>query len=106
MTVQSQALRLVVKQVDWEGQCCQQETFPNIGEDDLTPARGDFLELETMSPVLVIDQNKRPLDPVHPGRARCLLSARRAAVYRCYPFVISIEGSATGRTACTAARQD
>jgi hypothetical protein len=27
MTVQSQALRLVVKQVDWEGQCFQHQTF-------------------------------------------------------------------------------
>ena len=90
MTVQSQALRLVVKQVDWEGQSCQQETFPNIGEDNLTPARGDSLELEPISHVLVIDQNKRPLDPVHPGRARCLLAARVAAVYRRYPFVIIV----------------
>ncbi len=41
-----------------------------------------------MSQVLVIDQQKNPLDPVHPGRARFLLSAGHAAVYRRYPFVL------------------
>jgi hypothetical protein len=41
-----------------------------------------------MSYVLVIDQDKRPLDPVHPGRARTLLAKGQAAVYRRYPFVL------------------
>jgi 5-methylcytosine-specific restriction endonuclease McrA len=41
-----------------------------------------------MSQILVIDQQKQPLDPVHPGRARFLLSAGHAAIYRRYPFVI------------------
>jgi 5-methylcytosine-specific restriction endonuclease McrA len=41
-----------------------------------------------MSYVLLIDQDKRPLDPVHPGRARTLLSTGQAAVYRRYPFVL------------------
>ncbi len=41
-----------------------------------------------MSYVLVIDQDKHPLDPVHPGRARQLLSSGKAAVYRRYPFVL------------------
>jgi 5-methylcytosine-specific restriction endonuclease McrA len=41
-----------------------------------------------MSFVLVIDQDKRPLDPVHPGRARHLLAQGKAAVYRRYPFVL------------------
>src|SRR6266702_991007 len=44
-----------------------------------------------MSYVFVIDQEKRPLDPVHPGRARKLLSAGKAAVYRRYPFVIILK---------------
>ena len=33
-----------------------------------------------MSNVFVIDANKRPQDPVHPGRARLLLTAGKAAV--------------------------
>ncbi len=41
-----------------------------------------------MSAVFVIDQHKKPCDPVHPGRARCLLTAGHAAVYRRYPFTI------------------
>ncbi len=44
-----------------------------------------------MSLVLVLDQQRKPLDPVHPGRARFLLSAGHAAVYRRYPFVIILK---------------
>jgi 5-methylcytosine-specific restriction endonuclease McrA len=41
-----------------------------------------------MSKVFVLDTQKRPLDPVHPGHARLLLKQGRAAVYRRYPFTI------------------
>lgn len=41
--------------------------------------------------VLVIDTNKRPLDPIHPGKARCLLSQGKAAVFRRYPFTIILK---------------
>lgn len=41
-----------------------------------------------MSHVLVIDQDKRPLEPIHPGYARKLLSCGKAAVYRRFPFVL------------------
>ncbi len=44
-----------------------------------------------MSYVLVIDQDKRPLAPVHPGRARTLLAQGQAAVYRRYPFVLILK---------------
>lgn len=44
-----------------------------------------------MSKVFVIDQNKKPLNPVHPGRARTLLSSGQAAVYRRYPFTIILK---------------
>jgi 5-methylcytosine-specific restriction endonuclease McrA len=40
---------------------------------------------------LVIDSNKQPLDPIHPGAARRLLSAGKAAVYRMYPFTIILK---------------
>jgi len=33
-----------------------------------------------MSFVLVVDQQRAPLDPMHPGRARLLLNAGKAAV--------------------------
>jgi 5-methylcytosine-specific restriction endonuclease McrA len=38
--------------------------------------------------VFVIDTNKKPLNPVHPARARELLTQGKAAVFRTYPFVI------------------
>jgi 5-methylcytosine-specific restriction endonuclease McrA len=44
-----------------------------------------------MSKVFVVDQDKRPLDPVHPGYARWLLSHHKAAVFRRYPFTIILK---------------
>jgi 5-methylcytosine-specific restriction endonuclease McrA len=41
-----------------------------------------------VSNVFVLDTNKQPLDPVHPGRARLLLSSGKAAVFKRYPFTI------------------
>ena len=46
-----------------------------------------------MSKVFVVDTNKVALDPVHPGRARLLLSQGQAAVYRRYPFTIILNKS-------------
>jgi RRXRR protein len=48
-----------------------------------------------MSLVFVIDQEKQPLDPIPPGRARFLLRAGHAAVWRRYPFTLIL----TDRTA-------
>jgi len=44
-----------------------------------------------MSFVFVVDQNRKPLDPVHPGRARFLLRAGHAAVLRRYPFTLILK---------------
>ena len=41
-----------------------------------------------MSHVFVLDTQKHPLTPVHPGRARWLLKKRKAAVFKRYPFTI------------------
>jgi 5-methylcytosine-specific restriction endonuclease McrA len=41
-----------------------------------------------MSNVFVLDTNKQPLNPVHPGRARLLLKEGKAAVYRRFPFTL------------------
>jgi 5-methylcytosine-specific restriction endonuclease McrA len=41
-----------------------------------------------MSNVLVLDSQKRPRDPIHPGYARWLLSHQKAAVFKRYPFTI------------------
>ena len=44
-----------------------------------------------MSQVFVVDTHKRPLGPVHPGRARLLLKQGKASVYRRYPFTIILK---------------
>jgi 5-methylcytosine-specific restriction endonuclease McrA len=44
-----------------------------------------------MSYVFVVDSEQRPLSPVHPGRARVLLKAGKAAVYRRYPFTLMLK---------------
>lgn len=44
-----------------------------------------------MSSVFVLDQDKQPLDPVLPGRARLLLTQKKAAVFRRYPFTIILK---------------
>ena len=48
-----------------------------------------------MSKVFVLDTNKRPLDPVHPGTARLLLTRGKAAVFRRYPFTIILKREVT-----------
>jgi len=44
-----------------------------------------------MSHVFVVDAHRKPLNPVHPGRARLLLTQGQAAVYRRYPFTIILK---------------
>jgi 5-methylcytosine-specific restriction endonuclease McrA len=46
------------------------------------------LETTIMSWVFVLDPMRRPLHPVHPGRARYLLNSGHAAVWRRFPFTI------------------
>ena len=46
-----------------------------------------------MSKVFVLDTNKQPLDPIHPGKSRTLLSQGKAAVLRRYFFTIILKQS-------------
>jgi 5-methylcytosine-specific restriction endonuclease McrA len=46
-----------------------------------------------MSNVFVVDTNRKPLNPVHPGRARILLSEGKAAVLKRYPFTIVLKAA-------------
>lgn len=48
-----------------------------------------------MSKVFVVDTKKQPLNPVHPGWARKLLSSGQAAVFRRYPFTIILKREVT-----------
>jgi 5-methylcytosine-specific restriction endonuclease McrA len=44
-----------------------------------------------MSYVFVVDTDRRPINPVHPGRARILLSSGKAAMLKRYPFTIMLK---------------
>ena len=44
-----------------------------------------------MSHVFVLDTTKKPLNPVHPGEARRLLSQGKAAIFRRFPFTIILK---------------
>lgn len=44
-----------------------------------------------MDKVLVLDTNRKPLQPTHPARARTLLNAGKAAVYCKDPFTIILK---------------
>ena len=45
--------------------------------------------------VLVLDTNKTPLTPCKPSVAKKLLKAKKAAVYRCFPFTIILKKECT-----------
>jgi 5-methylcytosine-specific restriction endonuclease McrA len=44
-----------------------------------------------LSNVFVLDTKRQPLNPVHPGSARLLLSSGKAAVFKRYPFTIILK---------------
>lgn len=46
-----------------------------------------------MSKIFVIDSDKRPLDPIHPAQARQLLSHKKAAIFRRFPFTLILKES-------------
>ena len=46
-----------------------------------------------MSYVFVVDMNRKPLNPVHPGEARYLLKAGKAAVLKRFPFTLILKHS-------------
>src|SRR5260370_36705470 len=46
-----------------------------------------------MSAVFILDAERRPLAPVHPGRARLLLKAGQAAVFTRHPLTVILHRS-------------
>ena len=48
-----------------------------------------------MQKVFVLDTNKKPLMPTHPAKARKLLKAGKAALFRRYPFTIILKYAIT-----------
>jgi 5-methylcytosine-specific restriction endonuclease McrA len=59
-----------------------------------------------MQRVFVIDKNKQPLMPCHPARARELLAAGKAAVFRRYPFTIILKDREGGEVQPTTFKID
>lgn len=51
-----------------------------------------------MNSVFVLSSDKKPLMPTRPARARRLLNAGKAAVYRSHPFTIILKDRADGET--------
>ena len=51
-----------------------------------------------MQRVFVLDNNRQPLSPCHPARARALLRLKRAAVYQRFPFTIILGDRQGGET--------
>src|SRR5712691_9997003 len=83
-----------LKGVEGRSRCSVQQTACTRcrGEHHLGNQRPCGAQKErTMSNVFVVDTDKHPLTPVHPGRARLLLQAGKAAVYRKYPFTIILK---------------
>lgn len=48
--------------------------------------------------ILVIDANKQPLTPIHPGFARRLMKQKKAAIYRQFPFTLILKESRSNLT--------
>jgi hypothetical protein len=81
-------LPLTVKQLyQGEGSAVSLTSPKNMGEENITR----LTEISMSNLVFVLDTNKRPLDPVHPRKARRLLSTGNAAVFRRYPFTIILK---------------
>lgn len=72
-----------------QGSAVSPTSLENIGEANITQQ----WSLSMSNFVFVLDTNKRRLDPVHPGEARHLLNAGKAAVSRQYPFTIILKES-------------
>ncbi len=69
----------------------------NIAEAHFTGLKKPRLkEVANMQRVLVLDKNRQPLMPCHPARARALLKAGKAAVFRRFPFTLILKDRAGG----------
>src|SRR5258707_468356 len=93
VTSQPGALRSVVKQPHWvTARAADAKPLHNWTREPL-PAQAVARKGagDQMRRVFVVDTHKRPLDPVHPGTARWLLTTGQAAVWRREPFTIILK---------------
>jgi 5-methylcytosine-specific restriction endonuclease McrA len=64
----------------------------NLVEANFTLATGGSeRSIPSMSKVFVVDATRKPLPPVHAGYARLLLTQRKAAVLRRFPFTLILK---------------
>ena len=61
----------------------------NLVEATVTLETGGSERSNTLSHVFVLDANRTPLNPIHPGSARRLLTSKKAAVFRRFPLQLS-----------------
>ncbi|PSB51583.1 RNA-guided endonuclease IscB [Chamaesiphon polymorphus] len=47
---------------------------------------------------LIVDTNRRPLNPIHPAQARLLLKQRKASILRRFPFTIILKTASNAQT--------
>src|SRR5262249_59413762 len=100
---QPAALRPTVKQVQGVTTSAvgeKRKPLTNTGEVSITrasggPTRARLGGCYCMSFVFVLDTTHQPLDPVHPGAARRLLSLGQASVWRRYPFTLILTRAAS-----------
>ena len=67
------------------------KTALNIVEAPITRATGGSQRSNYVSNVFVVDTNKQPLNTIHPGEARLLLTRGKAAVLKRYPFTLILK---------------
>jgi len=63
----------------------------NIVEATITRETGGSQRSKKLRNVFVVDANKQPLNTIHPGEARLLLTRGKAAVLKRYPFTIILK---------------
>ena len=84
-----------LKGVEGEAGALDKKPLAHVVEVSMTwetrGPQGHTTKEQTMSKVFVLDTTKQPLTPVHPARARLLLNAGKAAVFRTYPFTIRLK---------------
>ncbi|GEM_PF-4409439 len=86
---QPETLSPVIKQVYLAVASVAGMTSPyNRVEENFTRSAEDMIMSNF---VFVLNADKQPLSPIHPGKARRLLRQHKAAVYRKFPFTIILK---------------
>ncbi len=95
----------VAKQFDGKNSATPEKPLANKGKENFTetqvsrtPRKGKGNAFMAENRVMVLSENKEPLMPCHPARARQLLTQGKAAVWRRFPFTIVLKQPTTSHT--------